>query len=162
MRRLVALLAWFALAPVPAPAQGFDGAGLSDRQTTLVTEVLAEGLASCGELDIAYRFDCFRETTRAAARRVSSNAAYWEVEIALTRISRNLGQWVQDFRDPDAASIRHDGARRTAVSASAIPSLTAATRRLIEDAAGNIRRASGREGTYFEPIADLIEGQTLF
>ncbi len=138
-------------------AQGRDWAGLDAAQTARVAEDLRDDLSTCAEVPEAFVHDCVRAAARHAARKLSNNAAYWEVEVALTRISRRLDQWVRSVEDPAGARLSHDGTRLRAVTAAAIPELNALTLTLIEEARAYILNAAPEELPYFLPIAAALE-----
>ena len=67
-------------------AQDGDGMGLSDTQTTRVTEIMGPGLKTCAEVEVVYRPDCFQQVYRAAARQLGRNW-YWYSRLAVTSLS---------------------------------------------------------------------------
>ena len=156
-RARLALAVLACLATGPVVAQGQDWAGLDATQTARVAEDLRDGLSRCAKVPEVFVHDCVRATARHAARKLSNNAAYWEVEVALTRISRRLDQWVRSVEDPAGARLSHDGTRLRAVSATAIPELDALTLALIEEARVNILNAAPGELPFFLPIASALE-----
>lgn len=145
------------LVAAPAVAEGRDWAGLDANQTARVAEDLRADLSSCREVPEVFVHDCVRAAARHAARKMSNNAAYWEVEVALTRISRRLDQWVRSVEDEGGARLSHDGTRLRAVTAAALPELDALTHALIEEARANILNAAPEELPFFLPIASALE-----
>ena len=156
-RARLALAVLACLAAGQVMAQGRDWAGLDTGQTARVAEDLRDGLSRCTGLPRTHFHDCVRAVARHAARKLSNNPAYWEVEVALTRISRRLDQWVRSVEDPGGARLTHDGTRLRAVTAAAIPELDALTLALIEEARANILEAAPEELPYFLPIAAALE-----
>ncbi len=156
-RARLALVVLACLAAGPVLAQGRDWAGLDPVQTARVAEDLHDDLVGCKEVPKTFFHDCVRAAARHAARKLSNNAAYWEVEVALTRMSRRLDQWVRSVEDPDGARLSHDGTRLRAVRAAAIPELDALTLALIEEARVNILNAAPEEMPFFLPIAAALE-----
>lgn len=155
MRLVLAAVA--CLSAGPAVAQGRDWSGLDAAQTNRVAEELRGDLVGCGGVPAPYAHDCLREAARQAARRLANNAAYWEVEVALSRVSRRLDDWVRSVEDPDAARLSHGGIRLRPVIAAALPELDALTTALIDRARANILDAAPQELPFFQPIAEALQ-----
>ena len=130
--------------------------GLSSAQTTQVTEFMAPALKLCAEADVVYRPDCFHQVYRAAARQLGSNAGYWEAEVALTRVGRNLYNFVRTNTDKKASKIRVDGFRVKAVTTSSLADAGRIYQDNVTQAEKILRSGSAAEKKYFEPIADLV------
>ncbi|WP_299351841.1 hypothetical protein [uncultured Shimia sp.] len=137
-------------------AQDGDGMGLSDTQTNRVLSQMAPGLETCAGVEIAYRPDCFQQVYRSGARLLSNNAGYWEAEVALTRVGRNLYNFVRANGDSSADRIREGGFRLKAVTASSLPEAGALYRDNAAKAEDILRSGSAAETKYFEPIAELV------
>lgn len=156
-RAKLALAVLACLAAGPVVAQGRDWAGLDAAQTARVAEDLSNDLSRCSGVPETFVHDCVRAAARHAARKLSNNAAYWEVEVVLTRISRRLDQWVRSVEDPDGGRLSHDGTRLRAVTVTAIPELDALTLTLMEEARANLLNSAPQELPYFLPIAAALE-----
>ena len=137
-------------------AQDGDGMGLSDTQTTRVTEIMAPGLKACAGVEVVYRPDCFQQVYRTAARQLGSNAGYWEAEVALTRVGRNLYNFVRANTDKKASKIKAGGFRLKAVTEASLPEAGRIYQDNVAKAEDILRSGSAAEKRYFEPIADLV------
>lgn len=137
-------------------AQDGDGMGLSDTQTTRVTEIMGPGLKTCSQVEVVYRPDCFQQVYRAAARQLGSNAGYWEAEVALTRVGRNLYNFVRANTDRKASKIKAGGFRLKAVTEASIGEAGKIYQDNVSKAEDILRSGSSAEQRYFKPIADLV------
>lgn len=148
-----------ALLPVAsgALAQEGDGMGLSQAQTRRVVELLDTGFDTCARVEILYRLDCFRQVYSGGAKLLSSNAGYWEAEIALARVGRNLYDFMRANADPKASKLRENGYRMKAITPASLPEAIAVYRTNVARAEELLRSGSATELKYFAPIADLVE-----
>lgn len=137
-------------------ARDGDLMGLDPVQSARIAQDLGDDLRDCGAVAPIYGPDCLRAAARAAARKLANNAAYWEVEVALTRINRRLDQWVRAAADEAADRLSHDGTRLRAVRPGTLPEGRAYMRALLDDAVANLRGASPGERPFFEPIAQVL------
>ncbi|WP_127114940.1 hypothetical protein [Shimia sediminis] len=136
-------------------AQG-DGMGLSDAQTSQVTEIMGPGLDACSKVDVVYRPDCFQQVYRNASRQLGSNAGYWEAEVALTRVGRNLYNFVRSNTDRNGDKIKAGGFRLKPVTAESLPEAGQIYQDNVAKAEQILRGGSSAEQRYFKPIADLV------
>jgi hypothetical protein len=141
---------------VAAKAQDSGGIGLSQTQTSKVVSILKEGLETCAKVAPVYKVDCYHQSYRAGAKVVSNNAGYWEVDVALTRVSRNLNRFVRSNTDPSAGRVREGGFRLKAITQESVPQARKVLRQNVARAENLLRDVSPDEAKYFAPIADLI------
>lgn len=144
------------LSAAPAGAQGYDGAGLAPAQTERLLGALREGLQLCARAEPIFRTDCLSGAFRTAARKVGNNAAYWEADVALTRISRRLAALQRAAPDPAGRRVRLEGERLSAIDPRALPEASAMLRAQIARARDDLARASAAEAAHFAPISDLL------
>lgn len=138
-------------------AQDGDGMGLSGSQTHRVVEVLGSGFETCASVEVLYRVDCFQQVYSSGAKLLSNNAGYWEAEVALARVGRNLYNFVRANTDPKAKRIRQDGFRMKAITSESLPAAIETYRTNVERAVVLLRSGSGAELKFFEPIAAVVE-----
>ncbi|WP_353339115.1 hypothetical protein [Pelagimonas sp. KU-00592-HH] len=158
MRGLIGIvcLVVLCLGSVAARAQDSGGVGLSQSQTLKVVSILKEGFETCSKVAPAYKVDCFQQSYRAGAKVLSHNAGYWEAEVALTRVSRNLYQFVRANTDTSVGRLREGGFRMKAVTQEAMPQARKVFRQNVARAETLLRDVSPSEAKYFAPIADVI------
>ena len=138
-------------------AQDGDGMGLSGSQTHRVVEVLGSGFETCASVEILYRADCFQQVYSSGAKLLSNNAGYWEAEVALARVGRNLYNFVRANTDTKAKKLRQDGFRMKAITSDSLPAAIDTYRTNVERAVVLLRSGSGAELKFFEPIAAVVE-----
>lgn len=147
-----------ALGPFSAlNAQEGDGMGLSEGQTNRVVQLLESGFDTCSKVEVLYRADCFQQVYRSGAKVLSNNAGYWEAEVALTRVGRNLYSFVRANTDSSADRIRSGGFRLKAITQESLPQAVDIYRKNVALAGQVLRSGSPAEQKYFEPIADLVD-----
>lgn len=151
-----ALAALIALGAGAAMAQDGSGLGLSDTQTNRVVESMRPGMETCAKVDTVYRVDCFQQVYRAAARLLGSNAGYWEAEVALTRVGRNLSNFVRENGDSSADKIKAGGMRLKPVTKASLPDAGRVYQDNVTRAEDDLRGGTAMEQKYFAPIADLV------
>ena len=159
-KRLKLYAAAVAVAAMPFAglhAQDGDGMGLSGSQTHRVVGVLDSGFETCASVEVLYRADCFQQVYSSGAKLLSNNAGYWEAEVALARVGRNLYNFVRANTDSKAKKIRRDGFRMKAITSESLPAAIETYRANVERAVELLRSGSGAELTYFEPIAAVVE-----
>lgn len=150
-----AALAALVAASGPLNAQG-DGMGLSVAQTDRVINLMAPGMEACAEVDVVYRPDCFQHVYRNAARQLGSNAAYWEAEVALTRVGRNLYNFVRASTDTKEKKIKVAGFRLKPVTKASVADAGRIYQDNVSKAESILRGGSSAEQKFFGPIADLV------
>jgi hypothetical protein len=155
---LAAIALTFAVPTIGYTDEGRD-AGLSMTQSTRVASELATELDGCAPLDKIFLADCVRQALRRAARQLSNNAAYWEAEVALARVARNLDLLVRANSDPDVSRIRANGNRYRAMLPEKVGPITEVMRSALAQAESLIRQGSPGEIKHFAPIADAIKGR---
>ncbi len=138
-------------------AQDGDGMGLSGSQTQRVVEVLGNGFETCASVEVLYRADCFQQVYASGAKLLSNNAGYWEAEVALARVGRNLYNFVRVNTDPKAKRIRQSGFRMKAITVESLPAAIDTYRSNVQRAVDLLRSGSGAELKFFEPIAAVVE-----
>lgn len=143
-------------AGAPAVSQGSDGAGLSPSQTARVVSILDTGFSSCLKAPPVNRMDCFSQVYRNASKLLANNASYWEAEVALTRVGRNLYTFVRANTDSKAGRIRHEGFRMKAVVETAMPEAEKLYETNVARAVVLLRSGAEAEQAYFGPIADVV------
>lgn len=139
-----------------AQAQDSGGIGLTNSQTFQVVGILREGFETCAKVPSRYQVDCFQQTYRSGAKVLSHNAGYWEAEVALTRVSRNLYQFVRANTDTSAGRLREGGFRMKAVTEEMMPQARKVFRQNVARAELLLRDVSPGEAVFFQPIADLV------
>ncbi|MBU2944196.1 hypothetical protein Q4525_12260 [Shimia thalassica] len=143
-------------AAAPALSQGADGAGLSPSQTARVVSILDTGFTSCASAAPVYRLDCFSQVYRNGSKLLANNASYWEAEVALTRVGRNLYTFVRANTDAKAGRIRLEGFRLKAVSEAKMPEAEKLYATNIARAIVLLSGGGEAEETFFGPIADEV------
>ncbi|WP_073251399.1 hypothetical protein [Shimia gijangensis] len=131
--------------------------GLSEAQTHRVVEMLRTGFDICATVEVLYRADCFQQVYAGGAKLLSNNAGYWEAEVALARVGRNLYNFMRANTDKNAKKLRQDGMRLKAITPEALPAAVDIYRTNVERAEQLLRAGSTVELKYFEPIAELVE-----
>ncbi len=140
-------------------AEQSDGPGLSEAQTDRVIEAFDQRMDNCDDLEMVYRVDCFQKAYSQTAQIVSRASAYWEVEVALTRISRNLYSFVRSNTDKSKSRVKVNGSRVYAVTEAALAEARALYESSVDAASEILRSSSSVELRYFTPIADALEAR---
>lgn len=151
----IAVSAALAFASAPIHAQG-DGMGLSESQTRRVAEMMDTGFTACAKAEVLYRPDCYQQVYRSAAKALGSNAGYWEAEVAMTRVGRNLYTFVRANTDSKAGRIRAGNYRVKAIKKESLPLAGAVYQDSVAKAEAILRSGSSAEQKFFKPFADLI------
>ncbi|MEQ9695082.1 hypothetical protein [Shimia sp. SDUM112013] len=151
-----ASVACAAFAAQPALAQGADGSGLSHDQTNRVVTILDTGFRTCLKVEPVYRIDCFSQVYRNGSKLLANNASYWEAEVALTRVGRNLYSFQRANTDSSKGRVRTDGYRLKAVTPASMPEAEALYATNVSRAEELLRSGNKAEQTFFGPIADEV------
>lgn len=131
--------------------------GFSDSQTDRAVEVFQSGAAACADAPVIYRVDCLQQVYSGTVRMISKASAYWEAEVALTRVGRSLYSFVRANTDKAAGKQKIGGYRSKGVSEASLPAARALYVQNLDKALGVMRSGSTSETRYFGPIADAVE-----
>lgn len=135
--------------------QGED-LGFSDAQTARAVETFNNGADGCEAAPVEYRADCFQQVFGQTARGIAKASAYWEAEVALTRVKRSLYTFVRSNTDSNASRKKINGARAKAVTQAAIPQARALFQASVDQAVGVLQNGSAAEKRFFQPIAEAV------
>lgn len=143
------------LAGIAAQAEQGD-MGFSDSQTERAVSTLRAGLDGCMEAPPVFRVDCFQQAYVGTVRVIANASAYWEAEVAMTRISRNLYSFVRANTDRSLGKERYYF-RVRGISESALPEAQALYAQSVDQAVAILRGGNSSEVRYFKPLADAVE-----
>ena len=139
-----------------ANAEEGNGLGFTDSQTQRAASVFEEGAAGCMAAPVVYRADCFQAVFGNTAAVINKASAYWEAEVALTRVNRNLYTFVRNNTDKAQSKIKVNSARVKAVTAGSMPEARALFTSSVDKAVEVMLSGSASETRYFKPIADVV------
>jgi hypothetical protein len=167
MTRLFTAALVLLLAATPAFAQGYGAygaaeSGLSDRTTGKVVRLLEKGLRQCQALEAVYRYDCYRQNYRDAARQLDGNAAYAPARQALQAVEASLEAVLGANADPAADPVRRAGKSFNAIRENAIPQSKAAFGTALDDARTRLLRSRDGSGDHFARIANVLDSDKVF
>lgn len=131
--------------------------GLSDSQTDRAVEAFRSGAETCAKAPKVYRVDCMQQTYSSTVRVISKASAYWEAEVALTRVHRNLYSFVRANTDKSLGKEKINGYRTKAVSEASLPKASALYAQNIDKAITVLRGEGASEARFFGPIAEAVE-----
>lgn len=154
LKKLTLILA-IASASSPALAEQGD-MGFSNSQTDRTLSTLQAGLDGCMEAPPVFRVDCFQQAYVGTIRVISNASAYWEAEVAMTRISRNLYSFIRANTDKDLGKERYYF-RVRAITEAALPEAQALYAQSVDQAVAVMRGGNTSEVKYFKPLADAVE-----
>ena len=137
-------------------AEEQNGVGFSQAQTQRAVSTFNDGAKGCMGAPVAYRVDCFQQVFGQTARVISKASAYWEAEVALTRVNRNLYTFVRNHTDKNAGRERVNGARVKAVTKESLPEARAVFEKSIDQAVVILQGSTASETKYFAPIAEAV------
>ncbi|TCK99313.1 hypothetical protein BXY66_3815 [Shimia isoporae] len=130
--------------------------GFSNSQTERTVSTFLSGIEGCAEAPPVYRVDCFQQAYAGTVRVISNASAYWEAEVALTRINRNLYSFVRANTDKSLGRERYNF-RVRAVTEAALPEAQALYAQSVDQAVAIMRGGNSAEVKYFKPLADAVE-----
>ena len=131
--------------------------GLSVAQTNRTVVGLERSLAICAEVTPAYQMDCHAQSFRNAVVRLRNNPAYWEAEVAIHRISRNLRLFARHHSDPDAGRLKKASMRMRAVLKNKIAEGQNMQRMEMEKAIQSMSDVSTQEARHFSLMINVIK-----
>ncbi|PSL18153.1 hypothetical protein [Shimia abyssi] len=144
----------FAFAATFAVAQ--DDQGLSKVQIDRAVQSFDSGAQVCANADAVYRLDCFQQVFSRTARVFGRASAYWEADVALTRVSRNLFSFVRANTHEALGRQKMNGSRVKPITEASVPEATALYRTNVDRAAADLVSGSKYEADFFRPISDVI------
>jgi len=145
----------FGSAALSAQAEQGD-MGFSDSQTERAVSTLKTGLDGCMEAPPQFRVDCFQQAYVGTVRVIANASAYWEAEVAMTRISRALYGFIRANTDKSLGKERYHF-RVRAVTEAAMPEAQAIYAQSVDQAVAIMRGGSASEVKYFAPLAEVVE-----
>ncbi|MEP5009975.1 hypothetical protein, partial [Roseobacter sp.] len=134
-----------------------DDGSLSEIQVQRAVKIFSEGARACDAAPKVYRVDCYQVVFGKTARIFGKASAYWEAEVALTRVSRSLFTFVRGHTDKNLGKEKINGSRIKAVTEASLPEAQTLYVAAVDKAAGVLRGGTAVENRYFEPMADAVE-----
>lgn len=104
-----------------------------------------------------FRVDCFQHAYSSTVRVIANASAYWEAEVALTRVNRTLYQFVRANTDKSLGKERYGSFKPRAINESVLAEAQALYADLVDKAVAIMRGGSSSELKYFQPLADAVE-----
>lgn len=157
-----ALILLLAAAPVLAQGYGSSSSGLNTRTTNKVVRLLEKGLKQCQALDSVYRYDCYRQNYRDAARQLDGKAAYAPAQQALREVEASLQGVLRANADPAAPQVRRRGQTFSAIQESAVPRSKATFTEALNQARTRLLRSPDGSGDHFARIASVLDSNKVF
>ncbi|MCP4820688.1 MAG: hypothetical protein GY883_15970 [Shimia sp.] len=155
LKKFGVVLAMCGAAGVAVAEQG--DMGFSSSQTERAVSTLKTGLDGCMEAPPIYRVDCFQQAYVGTVRVIANASAYWEAEVAMTRISRNLYSFIRANTDKSLGKERYNF-RVRAISEAALPEAQALYAQSVDQAVAIMRGGNASEMKYFQPLAETVAG----
>lgn len=146
------------LAVWAVPGMAEDDSSLSEVQVQRAVSVFEDGAANCRKAPMNYRVDCFQQVFGKTSRIFNKASAYWEAEVALTRVSRNLFSFVRANTDKSLGREKINGARIKPVTEASLPKAKQLYVASVDKAVAVLRGGNAYENRYFEPMAVAVEG----
>lgn len=140
------------------PSWSDGGDILSEVQVQRAVSIFEEGAKNCKKAPEVYQVDCFQQIFGKTSRIFSKASAYWEAEVALMRVSRNLYSFVRSNTDPELDRKKINSARIKPVTGSSLIEAQLLFVSSVDKATAALRGGSAYEQRYFEPIANAVEG----
>lgn len=178
MKRITAIVSLLLMSlSAPSFSQSYGGGGgggwgggwsddkfvLSDQTTRKVSELLTGGVRNCqARLEKPYRYDCYREVYRRAARDLSGRRPYTEVRDALIQVERRLNSTVTRNADPQAPRARLNFQSFRAIRPETLPQAKQEFIAALEEAETTLlRSAENGNNTHFVRIAEALNSNKL-
>jgi hypothetical protein len=150
------LLAFLLAVCVAGSAHAQGPSGINEVQTNKVVSAISNMFDACRDIDVAYRPDCLSRALQRGGSKITNNPGYWEAHVALTRAARAMTRLVRQYVDPNAASLRVEGYRLSAVSQDALPVVRRAGEDIMARAQQDLEMLAPYEREAFVPIARLL------
>ncbi|WP_152926545.1 hypothetical protein [Shimia sp. SK013] len=131
--------------------------GFSASQTDRTVAAFSKGIEGCMEAPPVFRVDCFQHAYSSTVRVIANASAYWEAEVALTRVNRTLYQFVRANTDKSLGKERYGSFKPRAINESVLAEAQALYADLVDKAVAIMRGGSSSELKYFQPLADAVE-----
>ncbi|MGR3713478.1 MAG: hypothetical protein ACU0A6_10210 [Shimia sp.] len=135
-----------------------DDLGFSTSQTNRAVSAFSKGIAGCNAAPPVYRVDCIQQVYGSTVRVIANASAYWEAEVALTRVNRGLYQFVRANADKSLGKEKFGSYRTRAITEAALPQAQAIYADSVDKAVAVMRGGNTSEVKYFGPLADAVEG----
>lgn len=141
-----------------------DVSGFSPTQTARVVSTLEEDFAFCREQDPVYRVDCYQKTLASATKVIEYNAAYRDLDVAFSSMSRDLFTFVRKNLDGDAPRGGSMFFRLKPVKQGKLGEAKALLRGGFSDAQTTLRNGSAAAAKVYKPVIDILarESQQLW
>ncbi len=140
---------------------GGSGAGLSSATTKKVVKTITSGVGRCQTLEKIYRFDCYRQTYRQAAKLLNGRPAYAGAQEALIAVENELDRIMAQNVDPQTRSVRKGFQTYKPIKPAAIPKATAQLDKALAEAETVLLRAPERTGTHYARIAEAVHSNKV-
>jgi len=138
-----------------------SSSGLSSATTKKVVKTITNGAGRCQTIAKVYRFDCYRQTYRQAAKLLNGRPAYAGAQEALIAVEEALDRIMAQNADPQTRSIRKGFQTYKPIKPAAVPKATAQLDRALAEAETVLLRAPERTGTHYARIAEAVHSNKV-
>lgn len=171
MFRLISLLGLVLILSSPALAQqggyggyggyGGDSGAASARVTNSVVRGLQKGITQCQRLDNVYRYDCYRQNYKAAAKKLKGRQAYSPAYQALKNVEATLTKVVNQNGDRRANRIRQGAQVFTPIKPAATARAKASFRAALDANHTQLLRSASTAQTHLARIAAVLDSDKV-
>ncbi len=128
-------------------SSGFTGQGVGK---------LEGGISECQAVAAVYRFDCYRQTSRAVGRSLRGKPDYRDAQKALKQVERALKAVVKQNGDSAGPPLKQNGRTYKAVQPGIVAASTAAFNKARQEAVTNLLRADGKTQVQYQRFASVV------
>jgi len=140
---------------------GDGGGGISIFVSNLVARTLRRGVVRCQSVEDVYRYDCYRQVYRLAAKQLNGRPAYAEARAVLIEVEKKLERIVTRNVDPHAPPVRKGVQQFRAIRPASLPKARAQFIQALDEAETQLLRSSGGGGTQYARIAEAINSNKV-
>jgi hypothetical protein len=131
--------------------------GFSTSQTDRAVAAFKKGTEGCMAAPPVFRVDCFQHAYVSTVRVIANASAYWEAEVALTRVNRTLYQFVRANTDRSLGKEKYGSFKPRAINETVLAQAQALYADSVDKAVAIMRGGSSSELKFFQPLADAVE-----
>lgn len=133
----------------------------SDDFTGTIVKPLEDGILECQAIAAVYQFDCYRQSYRAAGRKMNGQKVYRDAQKALRLVETTLKSIVKKNADKSAPKLKVNGKTYKAVKPTAVKPGAAAFKQARAEAVTILLRANGQAKVHYARIANVVGSNKL-